>query len=195
MADAILLARSELRSLITRAARGAGLDWGMAEEAGWAADWLARRGLPAADWAQLWLHGAGQGQPNPIVIGVALADELAHAIALTGRRMLPDDLPAQGFLLPFLHLIASRHGALDIQSPSCNVVKIDPEGALVFGPGWSSQSLGWSFGRAEVDAATPPRPAVSASVIAGLETLTLNTTVPATASSRQDAGAAGSDND
>ena len=49
------LAHSELRALVTKAARGAGLAWGLAEEAGWAADWLARRSLPAGDWAAIWL--------------------------------------------------------------------------------------------------------------------------------------------
>ena len=55
MAELIDLAHSELNGLVTKAARGAGLSWGLAEEAGWAAEWLSRRGLPAAAWAAEWL--------------------------------------------------------------------------------------------------------------------------------------------
>lgn len=42
------LSISEVGSVCTRAARGAGLSWGLAEECGDAAIWLARHGL---DWA------------------------------------------------------------------------------------------------------------------------------------------------
>ena len=76
MADGIDLSHSELRSLITKAARGAGLAWGLAEEAGWAAEWLARRGFPAADWAAHWLSSAVAGGPTPVALGAALAERL-----------------------------------------------------------------------------------------------------------------------
>ena len=39
----------EIRSLVFKAYRGIGRPWGLAEEAGFAAGWLARRGLPAAE--------------------------------------------------------------------------------------------------------------------------------------------------
>ncbi len=193
MANATLLARSELRSLVTRAARGAGLDWGLAEEAGWAADWLAGRGLPAADWALLWLGRAGPGLPNPVAVGVALADGLVHAAL--GPQPLPEDLPAPGYLLPFLHLIAARHGhCVEIHGPTGRVVTLDPQGQPDFGPGWSDKSAGWSLCPAQ-EAIRPTRPAALPAVIAALEALALNITVPATPNSRQDAGAVGSDND
>ena len=38
----------EIRSLAVKAARGAGFDWGLAEEAGFAVEWLERRGMPGA---------------------------------------------------------------------------------------------------------------------------------------------------
>lgn len=194
MANATLLARSELRSLVTRAARGAGLDWGLAEEAGWAADWLAARGLPAADWALLWLDRVGQGLPNPVAVGVALSDGVIHAAPLHAKQPLPDDLSAPGYLLPFLHLIAARHGPVDIQGPMGRVVTLDAEGQPDFGPGWSDKSTGWSLCAAQ-QMARPIRPAVEPGVIATLEAFALNITVHATSTSRQDAGAAGSDND
>lgn len=37
---------NEVQAMAKRAARGAGLDWGMAEEAAWATRWLCRAGLP-----------------------------------------------------------------------------------------------------------------------------------------------------
>ena len=83
MTEDVTLALSELRALIIKAARGAGLSWGMAEEAGWAAEWLARRGLPAADGATLWLDARLRGGQDPVETGVALADQLAAAAALT----------------------------------------------------------------------------------------------------------------
>lgn len=194
MANATLLARSELRSLVTRAARGAGLDWGLAEEAGWAADWLAARGLPAADWALLWLDRVGQGLPNPVAIGVALSDGVVLPATPNAKQPLPDDLPAPGYLLPFLHLIAARHGAVEIISPTGRVVTLDAAGQPDFGPGWSSNSAGWSVCVAQ-ERVRPARPAVEPAVIAALEAFALNLTVPATSTSRQDAGATGSDND
>ena len=39
---------NEIDSLCQKAARGAGLDWGLAEEAGFAAAWLAARGADGA---------------------------------------------------------------------------------------------------------------------------------------------------
>ncbi|MEP3639948.1 MAG: DUF3726 domain-containing protein, partial [Paracoccaceae bacterium] len=40
---------NEIEALAKRAARGAGLSWGMAEEAGKATRWLASHGLPGTD--------------------------------------------------------------------------------------------------------------------------------------------------
>ena len=42
------LSRNEIESLCTKAARGAGMAWGLAEEAGYAAGWLTSRGLDGA---------------------------------------------------------------------------------------------------------------------------------------------------
>jgi hypothetical protein len=40
---------NEVEAMGKRAARGAGLDWGIAEEAGKAARWLTARGLPGPE--------------------------------------------------------------------------------------------------------------------------------------------------
>ena len=41
------LSQNEIESLCIKAARGAGYSWGLAEQAGFAAGWLAARGLDA----------------------------------------------------------------------------------------------------------------------------------------------------
>lgn len=45
----MIVSRNEIESLALKAARGAGMSWGLAEEASFAAGWLADRALPWAD--------------------------------------------------------------------------------------------------------------------------------------------------
>ena len=85
------LSMTELESLSKRAARGAGYDWGLAEEAGNAVRWLSERGLdgPGALLAALEAKDAGRlfapeeglsvwGNPAgdlcPLLVGAGLAD-------------------------------------------------------------------------------------------------------------------------
>ena len=197
MTETVTLALSELRSLITKAARGAGLSWGLAEEAGWAAEWLARRGLPAADWATTWLAARIDGAESPVEAGVLLADDLVNGVAPEGWA-LPDGLSAPGFLLPFLHRIANGRATLALTSPSGHVVSVSAEGRVEFGPNWAPQSCGWVLSNAsdpppEYGAAT--RTSVSKSVLECLDGLALLTTVPQSTSSRLDAGSSTGDND
>lgn len=190
--DSLLdMAHSEIRSLVTKAARGAGLPWGLAEEAGWAADWLSRRALPAADWAVLWLDASVTGRPGPVEFGVGLADRLPA----DSTTAVPDGLPGPGYLLPFLHLLALRHGPIGITAPVGPVVHVDPAGRVSFGLGWSDQSRLWVISPAPPPPESAARARVTASVIDCLEGLALRTTVPPSAASRRDAGAASPDND
>jgi hypothetical protein len=135
MTENVTLALSELRSLITKAARGAGLSWGLAEEAGWAAEWLARRGMPAADWATLWLAARLEGDVTPVEIGASLADEFASDPAMQDIA-LPDGLVAPGYLLPFLHRIAQAGNPVSIASPLGQVALVSVAGDVAFGPSW-----------------------------------------------------------
>lgn len=187
------MAHSEVRSLVTKAARGAGLSWGMAEEAGWAADWLARRAMPAADWATLWLAKVLEGRPNAVETGVGLADRMAAGGGHFDAVPLPDDLFAPGYLLPFLHLVATRFGALEITSTTGRAALIGPDGGVSFGPAWSDHTSGWSVGL--VEDAQGKRLAVPATVVECLEGLAMQTTVPPSDTSRRDAGSATADND
>lgn len=197
MTNAVTLAISELGSLITKAARGAGLSWGMAEEAGWAAEWLARRGMPAAEWAAVWLAARIDGAICPVEIGAYLADEFASTPPITGRAV-PDGLVAPGYLLPFLHRIALAGSPVVVTTTSGEVARVSPGGGVEFGPFWQFHSHGWRLSRAS-DAGPRPgiadRPTVSGSVLECLEVLALRTTVPQSEASRRDAGSSGGDND
>lgn len=188
------LARSELRLLITKAARGAGLSWGLAEEAGWAADWLARARMPAAEWAADWLAAACAGRPDPVTAGVALADAAAGCDRGFTGGPVPEGLTAPGYLLPFLHRIAIRHGAVDLSDGVGHAATVLPDGAVRFGPVWAPVAIGWRLHPAQIPVPTT-RVQTPASVVECLEGLALRTTVPASATSRRDAGSALSDND
>jgi hypothetical protein len=181
------LSLSELRSLVTKAARGAGMSWGLAEEAGWAAEWLARRGMPAAPWATAWLQDRLNGLQDPIETGVSVGDR-------KGVEPIPDGLAAPGYLLPFLHLVAEQTGAVTLHTPDGEAARIAPSGEVCFGPCWADRTRGWTITLTETRAAAS-RPTVDASVIECLEGLALGTTVPPSDQSRRDAGSAKDDND
>lgn len=197
MTGPVTLSHSELRSLITKAARGAGLGWGLAEEAGWAAEWLARRGLPAADWAALWLVPRHEGQLSPVEVGVRLADDPPGDAGPTACA-LPDGLQGPGYLLPFLARLAEVQGAVAVTSAQGLVVRVEPDGQVTFGPSWLGQSRGWTCGMADdpaLAAPTAPRPTVAQATLDQLDALALRTTVPQSDRSRRDAGARTGDND
>lgn len=186
----IELSNGEWRALVVKAARGTGMGWGMAEEAGWAAEWLARRGLPAAEWVADWLAPADG--TCPIAFGTRLAD----AFPAPGQDLpaLPDGLRAPGLVLPFLNRAAAGHG-LAVLAPGGCVLAILPGGDLSFGPLWSGHPADWRL----VWADKPPegfnRPQVPAGLVARLNALSMLTNVPASAISRHGAGAMESDND
>lgn len=192
------LSLSELRALVTKAARGAGMEWGLAEEAGWAAEWLARRGLPAAGWAADMLLARAAGAACPVATGTALADS-ARAMGQGGSgSRLPDGLPAPGYLLPFVHLGLAPGQSMTMSSPEGPAARIASTGAVALDPAWQDRTLGWTLvPGADAAAATVAhsRAPVSRAVLECLETLALKTTVPPSASSRGDAGSQGGDND
>ena len=56
------LSRNEVASLCMKAARGAGMSWGLAEEAGFAASWLVQHGINGPSHLYAHLNQA-QGRP------------------------------------------------------------------------------------------------------------------------------------
>lgn len=187
MTGAMELSYSELRSLVTKAARGAGLEWGLAEEAGWAAEWLARRGLPAADWAMLWLGPRSEGQACPVEAGCRLAEGPGWGSLPDG---LPDGLPGPGYLLPFMARVAAARGPVALTSALGLVAAVAPDGQVTFGPCWGTKTSGWTLGPAPAT-----RPTVARMTLEGLDAMALRTTVPKSDSSSRDAGAGTMDND
>ncbi|NBE09071.1 DUF3726 domain-containing protein [Paragemmobacter ruber] len=195
MVASLDMAHSEIRTLVTKAARGAGLPWGLAEEAGWAADWLSRRALPAADWAAAWLAACCEGRGDPVTFGAALADSLPSGIAAGSTVAIPDGLAGPGYLLPFLHRVAGTFGSVGITDPSGIVVSVEASGHVMFGPAWRDTSRSWEIGPARPLRQWADRAIAAASVIDCLDGLALRTTVPPSAASRNNAGAGTSDND
>lgn len=215
--DTVALSLPETRALCARAARGAGLDWGHADETGWAAACLAGQGWPAPALVRALLQGPSLAPPRPAVAvwpapsgpmcplrtGVALDD---HAGLAEGPGAGPLVLEAVGWpalLLPFLSRAARKlqrglrirvHGvtlilAGDADAPAC-----------AGDPGAFSHP-----GRVEIDetgACVPPAAQrgravadVSRTDWNALDALALRVTVPPSAQSRVGAGSGGDDND
>ena len=118
---------NETEGLCKRAARGAGLSWGLAEEAGKAARWLAAVGLPgpallAAELEQVdgqrydalapsaieGMWAAPGGVMSPLIAGAALSD-LADDIA-AGRAFLLGPTSYPLLLTPFVANAAKACG-------------------------------------------------------------------------------------
>ena len=110
---------AETRTLATRAARGAGLPWGLAEEAGYAVHWLQSHGAPGADalarfleWRErnggrltpAWMAGDPGGTFSPLEFGVALMD--ANRRGYSGPRQICQPL----LFAPFIAANAPKRG-------------------------------------------------------------------------------------
>jgi len=202
-----LLTRPEVESLCTKAARGAGLPWGLADEAGFAAGWLQARAINGASALAAYLAGplgqapqvgvgrwSGAAPLCPIATGAALADHRELPQGFTGHALLAIDGVAWPILLlPFL----SSDSALSV---ACDKVKVVVDGNTVEGDCTALARLPMSSvilnRSASASGAVMPRPCPVEPVdLSVLERLAFETAVPPSAQSRADAGAAGSDND
>ncbi len=99
------LSLNEVEALAQKAARGGGLAWGLADDAGRSARWLAAHG---AGWARGLLALLDRPPPpdaNPLRLGCYLADSLAAS----GAIALPH-VVAPAWLLPPLVLAAAQRG-------------------------------------------------------------------------------------
>ncbi len=206
---------NEIEAMSRRAARGAGFDWGMAEDAGKAARWLASHGLPGpalladllmlndgippADLAPVSLEDtwrAPSGRLCPLLAGAALSDQSAKG------KVKMCDVSFPLLLLPFAAAAADhlrRPMALTWQG-----VRVGTDGARVQTSGASdlvttahAKNVVYAPAEALNDATTPSvRGEVSADAWALLSKLAHRTYAPATEASRLlGAGAGLSDND
>lgn len=93
--EAMRLSLSEIEAMARKAARGGGCPWGLAEEAGKVARWLAAHGLPGPEALAALLAaprncrcGGNDDAPLcPLSVGAQLSDEAA-AVARSGRTEL-----------------------------------------------------------------------------------------------------------
>lgn len=202
------LTLGEIEALCQKAARGAGLDWGLAEEAGRAARALAAAGLPGPEALAAAL-AAGPGAAPRVArgrwTGAGPLCPLRTGTALADFALLPEG-PAQGLalapvrapllLLPFVALAAARwRGALRIDWGA-------GAGTAGFGALRAGGALMAPMAAVRICAAPAPLPApaltgreIPAGTREVLEALALATTVPPSAASRTGAGAAADDND
>ena len=118
---------NEITALCKRAARGAGLSWGLAAEAGFAARWLAERGLPGPevlaqhlgkidgvdydqirplDISNLWQ--AKGAVLCPLITGAAISD-LATELVM-GREIELDRISYPLLLMPFIAVASALKG-------------------------------------------------------------------------------------
>lgn len=152
MTESLQLSRSEIESVCRNAARGAGMSWGLAEEAGFAAGWLASCGLDGAGLLAMHLHSAQehcwadaspvveQGSWRaaatdkalcPITLGASLSDFLCvdHTIIDgTGLRVFKVSFP--GLLLPFIALVANELNTSIVMQCQHGPVRVSADGSL-----------------------------------------------------------------
>ncbi len=211
---------NEIQIYGLRAARGAGMSWGLAEEAGSAARWLAARGLPgvpalaglltqndgrpyqdlAPRPAETWR--ARSGALCPVCTGAAIADRLD---ALGENPLVLLDVSYPLLLLPFLAGRAKGERPLILDWNGLSVV-IDARGHRI-NPGGAETLSAHAASRVQVcqgtaqDAPEPVSPAAGEVDVPDgtwqiLQSLALRTYVPATEASRKKgAGSRLDDND
>lgn len=207
----VVLSLSETEALCTRAARGAGLDWGTAEEAGGAARWLAARGLPGCALLLRCLQAqplappvprpgrwSGSAPQCPLRLGMALVDHAGLPEGLTGDRLTLEHVALPGLLLPFADQLARRQ--------RCGLWLTGPGAPFRLGSGGAALAAFCALALAErltlqrragptPEMAPTALPATPLAVWRRLEALALGAVVPASETSRAGAGAGDSDND
>nr|WP_178125119.1 MULTISPECIES: DUF3726 domain-containing protein [unclassified Pseudomonas] len=211
---------NEIESLCKKAARGAGLTWGLAEEAGKAARWLTAHGLDgAAILAAQLQQDDGCSYPQlapqvdagtwqvpghwmcPLIAGATLSD---HGYLLRDNAPLQlDEVAHPQLLLPFVSVTARQlELALELSWDNCQVL-FDCRGAAFMlqadgldAPHAARVSCTRATGTGEFKHPLGgPLPLLNATVQDALEQLAARTYVPASEASRLlGAGAGLSDN-
>ncbi|SEQ83132.1 Protein of unknown function [Loktanella sp. DSM 29012] len=174
------LSCNEAVSLCMKAARGAGMSWGMAEEAGFSAAWLVSHGVDGPshlcahlmqadgrDWADLcpaitpgdWQNARGRTN-CPIILGATLCDFVELPEGLTaGSDMALGVVSTPILLLPFLFELARMKPVCITLTGSAGQISTDDKDAClqkmtqILGQG--SDALTLSFIPAAVQTQTP----------------------------------------
>lgn len=214
------LSLGEVEALALKAARGAGLEWGMAEEAAFATRWLVEQGIDglAVLAAHLNRLAAGPGVPLAVVIGGdawASADAsplcpIALGTALSDHFDLPDGpatriirltpVMTPSLLLPFLARAAARNGGVVVVEWAGTRVVLHDRVILALAGAETVMAdvrpvvVVTGTPKRGAPIGTPPRATLSTVTAQILNRLELRTYVPASPQSRRDAGAAEMDN-
>ena len=147
----MLCSLNEIRALAAGAARGAGLPWGVAEEAGRAARWLEARGLAglaalegalehlaAADWRRCFpvpegaVWRAEAGEIDGLLAGMTLADRADRPLPFaSGGALVLAGVRRPLLAVPFLAGVAQVSGARLAVSAGAGtpVIGIGPQSA------------------------------------------------------------------
>lgn len=213
----------EVEAYARRAARGAGMSWGLAEEAGKAARWLATRGLPGVELLHDLLTAndgrayagmaprigdgpwrSADGDLCPICCGAALGDRIAALDA--GAEVIIEGVAAPLLLAPFLDDPGNPDGAARELRVAAFRIAVSPRGLALL-RGDEADLLVPRADEIRIAATTvvtrepshPPRAVralVDASVWRAVDDLGRRTYVPASEQSRaRGAGAGLIDND
>lgn len=216
-AEGVVFSLSEIQAECLKAARGRGLPWGLAEEAGMAASWLAAAGLPGPEAmlrlledslrdppavvAGTW-RGARGGLLCPLRTGCALTDFCALPAGLGGGALTLVDVAHPLLLLPFAAQVAGRlEQRIGVEWPGFAALLAENGCRISASAPGAERAPRATVSLARNDAGAVITPLgregrrVSLDVWRRLDELAMRTTVPATARSQADAGAAASDND
>jgi len=216
----VCLSLSEINALCFKAARGSGLSWGEAEEAGWAAAWLTRAGLTGPSILLNWLEEcdrlagplpvpchwqARTGPLCPLRTGIALADHAGLPEGPGEDSLQIESVAHPRLILPFVARTATRLdlplrigwvGAdLTLDTAGNGPVTVSPgEDAGTPVDLWIAVAARPAPNEQKTDCAVPPQ-GIALTDWQALDALALRVTVPPSDASRAGAGAAGDDND
>lgn len=206
----------EIEALARRAARGAGLPWGLADEAAGTAAWLESRGRPGAGLLAVLLARndclpyaalapetdgpfwrAPGGRLCPVISGAALSDRAAR-LTRGGLTLGPVSCPL--LLAPFAAQAARETGvALQLDWPGARLT-VHPDGLRAEGEAVAAaeaRAVALAPCAAPAEAAPPARrrAAPSAEALETLTRLAARLLAPAAQGGRAGAGAGRIDND
>ena len=179
MPEPLLCSRNEIRTLASKAARGAGLPWGVADEAGRAACWLEARGLAglpaldgalerlaAPDWRRCFPapHGAvwraESGETDGLLAGMTLADRADRPLPFAdGGALVLCRVRWPLLAIPFLAGMARVSGARLAVSfaPETPAIGLGPQSVCVSGCALEGMALAETVRiEAAGDGAAPP---------------------------------------
>lgn len=200
----------EVEAISLKAARGAGLPWGLAEEAAFATRWLAEQGVdgltllarlltlmpPALLGAAPLIDGRNwtaqsPGPLCPIAAGAALNDHFALPQGPLAAPLHLNNLSCPGLVLPMLAAAAARCGAVVIVQWAGGQVVL-AQAKLLASAGVDLMADQAAELAVTALAAHPPAPmtATPATILTTLDTYVQRTYVPASDQSRRGAGAA-----